>query len=383
MNRNHVYSWAFVAVLGTSVWGCARPGTLFPLPDGVRGSVSGQSRSPGSTLRVLHVLPEERGTFLVNAVSRAKSSVKLQVYMLTHPGLIDALVKTHRRGVSVQVLLEEKPYNPGNPSAPLPTNRAAYKTLSSAGVPVRWSDPSFRFTHAKAVTVDDVTTYVSTANFTKSGLSTEGRGAREYVIEDRVPPDVAEFSAMFAADWERRAYVPESPDLVVSPTNSREKILSLIASARKEVFVQVEVAGDPEVSTLLAQKVRDGVKVRALLADLRRLQSEDDPALPANTDVARLWRDNGIEVLFQKSPHLHAKAIQVDGGRFYVGSVNLTSNSLNNNRELGVLIDTPDLANKMAQVMNSDYSRGQTVSTVLYNGESLPFFAPPGFIFFR
>jgi hypothetical protein len=52
---------------------------------------------------------------------------------------------------------------------------------------------------------------------------------------------------------------------------------------------------------LLAEKVRQGVRVRALLADLRRLQSEEAPTLRANIDVARVWKDSGVDVLFQKN----------------------------------------------------------------------------------
>lgn len=349
----------------------------------LRPSALGKLMGSGATVaRVLHVLPDERDTFFLGAIARATKAVKLQVYMLTHPGVIDGLVKAHRRGVQVQVLLEEKPYNPGNPNKPLPTNRAAFNTLVAAGVPVRWTDPTFRFTHAKVVTLDDTVSYVSTANFTKSGLNASGKGAREYIVEDRVPRDVSEFVAMFAADWDRQPYTPLGDDLVVSPTNSREKIFNLIRSARKEIFVQVEVAGDPDLDALLAEKVRQGVRVRALLADLRRLQAEDDPALRANLDVARTWRESGVEVLFQKVPHLHAKAVQVDGGRFYVGSVNLTTNSLNNNRELGLLLDTPALATRIYRVMQADFARAQPIPSAVYTLEShRGFFRLPAFTF--
>lgn len=375
MNRNPLWKLLSAAVLVSLASACGLQPSFTPAraTDGRLVAAGKKNRAPEATApRFLHVLPDERDTFLLNAVARATRGVKLQVYMLTHPGLIDALVKAHRRGLQVKVLLEEKPYNPGNPNNPLPTNRAAFAALEAAGVAVRWTDPGFRFTHAKAVTLDDAVTYVSTANFTKSGLNADGKGAREYIVEDRVPQDVAEFVAMFEADWERRPYTPVGDALVVSPTNSRQKIFDLIRSARKDVFVQVEVAGDPELDALLAAKVRQGVRVRALLADLRRLQSEEEPGLRANIDVARTWRDSGVEVLFQKTPHLHAKAVQVDGGRFYVGSVNMTTNSMNNNRELGLLIDTPALATRLSRILQADFARALPIPPAVYTLEAQP-----------
>jgi phosphatidylserine/phosphatidylglycerophosphate/cardiolipin synthase-like enzyme len=297
----------------------------------------------------------------LRTLAGAQRSIKLQVYMLTHPGVMDALVAAHARGVAVRVLLEEKPFNPGNPASPLPTNKTAAKRLAAAGLPVRWTDPRFRFTHAKVVTVDDRVSLISTANFTKSGLNAGGGGAREYVVEDRSPSDVAELVRMFAADWERAAFAPTDPDLVISPTTSRRQIFELIRSAREEVTVQVEVAGDRALDELLAQKVREGVRVRAMLADLKALQTAGDPAYRANVEVARGWLAAGVKVVLQDKPHLHAKAVQVDRGPFYVGSVNMTTNSMDNNREVGILVRDPALAARLSQVLDRDHAAGHPV----------------------
>lgn len=315
----------------------------------------------------LHILPEATDAFVLQAIAGAKTSVKLQVYLLTHQGVIDALGAAKRRGVLVQVMLEEKPYNPGNPSNPLPTNKIAAKKLLEVGVASRWTNPTFKYTHAKAITIDDAVTFVSTANFTKSGLGVGGKGAREYVLEDRSPSDVSEFVAMFAADWDRREHQVSDPDLVISPTTSRPKIFELIRSAKKSVTIQVEVAGDPALDELIAAKVREGVKVRALLANLGALKHGKDllEGLDAphrsNQDVAASWIKAGAEVRWQETPHLHAKVISVDGARFYAGSVNLTSNSIDNNREIGLIVETPDLVSRIGFVLEQDWAHGEAI----------------------
>lgn len=333
----------------------AQATTRKPVVRGRQGHLPGELR--------LHVLPEATDAFILSALANAKSSIKLQVYLLTHQGVMDGLIAAKARGVNVHVLLEEKPYNPGNPNSPLPTNRAAAKKLEAGGVAVKWTNPAFKYTHAKAITIDDAVTYVSTANFTKSGLGVGGQGAREYIVEDRSPSDVAEFAAMFSADWAHTAYTVTDPDLVVSPTTSRARIFELIRSAKREVTIQVEVAGDPALDTLIAEKVREGVKVRALLAELKKLQSkEGDAPIRSNEEVAWAWKKAGAEVRWQQQPHLHAKNILVDGERFYAGSVNLTTNSMDNNRELGLIVATPDLVSRVRFVIEQDWAAGTVVA---------------------
>lgn len=46
---------------------------------------------------------------------------------------------------------------------------------------------------------------------------------------------------------------------------------------------------------------------------------------------------------FLKKPYLHGKIILVDGQKVFLGSQNLTKNSLENNREVGIIF-TPSQA---------------------------------------
>ncbi|MNL80459.1 cardiolipin synthetase [compost metagenome] len=52
---------------------------------------------------------------------------------------------------------------------------------------------------------------------------------------------------------------------------------------------------------------------------------------------------------------LHAKLIVVDGAAAYVGSINLTTNSLNNNRELGVIVRERSIVNRLVTFSSADW----------------------------
>ena len=59
---------------------------------------------------------------------------------------------------------------------------------------------------------------------------------------------------------------------------------------------------------------------------------------PSNADDIEELENHGIKIETPKSPYIHAKAIFVDERIAYIGSINFTTNSIENNREVGVII---------------------------------------------
>lgn len=62
---------------------------------------------------------------------------------------------------------------------------------------------------------------------------------------------------------------------------------------------------------------------------------------PANEDDIEELRSHGITIHTPDKPYVHAKAIFVDGEIGYIGSINFTQNSIDNNREVGLLFLEP------------------------------------------
>ena len=62
-----------------------------------------------------------------------------------------------------------------------------------------------------------------------------------------------------------------------------------------------------------------------------------------------------LEWILQKSPYLHAKIIIRDGKNAYLGSHNLSTNSIDNNREVGILIP---LSQEYLDMFLADYEKG-------------------------
>jgi phosphatidylserine/phosphatidylglycerophosphate/cardiolipin synthase-like enzyme len=235
------------------------------------------------------------------------------------------------------VLLEEHPFGGcGNQDE-------LFQRLQAAGVDIRWSDPAFRFSHIKTFVIDGETAIIMNQNLTKTAFTSN----RELNVITLYPPDVAEAAAIFEADWNRTGEPPPGP-LVVSPTNSRRELLDLIAAARAWLDIYAEVMRDQEVVDALIAAVERGVRVRLVMSG----DPDDD-----NAEVRRQLARAGVAVRLAPSRlYIHAKMVLVDGGRVFIGSQNFTATSLDQNRELGIILDDPVIVARAADVFAKDFA---------------------------
>lgn len=320
--------------------------------------LAAKSRESGLSLVVM---PDAGPDFLIKAINGAKKSILLEMYLLTYSGITqqitDALIAKSKAGLDVRIILENQPFimpAPAQPGVilkpPINVNRAAYEALTNAGVRVKRSSPQFVFTHQKSMVIDGQVGYIMTMNLSNAAFQKN----REYVIIDESPSDVAELIRIFEADWSETPIVPKDPDLVVSPNNSKERILTLINSAKKTLALQVEFMDDPDVIAALADRHKAGVDVSIQLS-----YHKPDPktGYDSNGKIKKQLEDVGLsQIKFIKTLGLHAKLIVTDNARAYIGSENFTTNSLTRNREMGIIIKDKIIVNKLAEIAAKDWA---------------------------
>lgn len=335
---------------------------------------------------------------VLGAIDGAKSTIDLAMYDLVDREVADHLVAASKHGVAVRVLYEPDPfYFKRNDHRPVPrvtppvkspsdllemalpnadadvdfdpapapanytSNQAAVQDLltrcSGAMHPIQCvaaNDAKFALTHEKAMVVDGAEALILTCNFTSAGLGAN----REYGVVDRDPGEVQEVASLFQADFTGGTYAPSQARLVVSPDdgsgagNSRARLTALIGGAQHSIDVEDEEFGDPALAHLLDQKAAAGVRVRVLVTSSNRKKA------------ARWFASNGVQLvgwapLDPKTPgkhaEMHAKLAVVDGNAAYLGSVNLSLQSLGFNRELGIILSEPPLVNELDQDFGVDW----------------------------
>jgi cardiolipin synthase len=266
---------------------------------------------------------------LVRLIDRAQSRIFVEDYILTDRGIIRALERAAAQGVQVDVLLEPHPLGMGTQPQRLA------EQLRAAGITVRWSPSRYALTHAKMMVLDDRAAIISTANFSRSGFTSD----RDAAVVDRRGADVRSLSNIFRADWDDIPTRRVAGDLVVSPDTARPMIEGLVRRARRRLDVYAEELVDSRMARLFSAAARRGVRVRIIL-----------PA-PPSVDGLR-----GVAIRRLRSPYAHAKVIVVDSRVAFVGSENLSAQSLDRNREIGVLIRGRRIG-QLSTVFDRDWRR--------------------------
>ena len=290
-----------------------------------------------SSATSLVVLPDDGGQGILTALAGARQRAWIEMYLLTDGEALDALVAAHHAGADVRVLLEPAPYGGGD-------NQTAYLALQQAGVDVRWFGVPGGLVHIKLLLIDDAA-WVLTPNLTSAGLTRN----REYAVVDRVPADVARAAAVFTADAAGRA--PEraaDTRVLVSPLDARPRLAAAIDAARESLLLEIEELSDEDLVARLGAAHGRGVSMSVLVPASER-------SAATNAAIAVL-QSNGVPVRSLASPTLHAKAMVIDDASAYLGSVNFTRASLDDNREMGLVLNDGSVTSRVTSAIAADWS---------------------------
>ena len=327
--------WHWPGLLALGAWaGCGWPVSPVNAP-----AHSSPPLPAGETS--LLVLPDDGGQTIVTALAGARRRAWVEMYLLTDGDALDALVAARRAGADVRVLLEPDPYGSS------PDNQSAYLALQQAGIDVRWFAVPDGLVHIKLLLLDDAA-WVLTPNLTHAGLT----GNREYAVVDRAAADVARAETIFQDDAAGRPLEDDggATRVVVSPLDARPRLTAAIDAARMSLRLEIEELSDPDLVARLSAGQARGVTISVLVPDTDRSASTDA--------AAAALRSAGVPVRALPSPTLHAKAMVVDDRVAYVGSINFTSASLDDNRELGLLLTDAPLVSRVGATLDSDWAHG-------------------------
>jgi phosphatidylserine/phosphatidylglycerophosphate/cardiolipin synthase-like enzyme len=306
---------------------------------------------PGAQGLQVYVEPDAGDGFLLEGINNAQKSVYLEMYLLTNRKIISALEDAAHRQLDIRVMLETHPYGSSSVSP-----RTTLEKLQATGAKVQATNPSFALTHEKCMVIDGDTAYIMTSNFTLSALGgSSSTKNREYDIVDKNPQDVQGIIELFNADWNRTSAQYDAPNLVVSPDNSRMDFKSLINSAQKMLAVEAEEMQDAEIEQALIDAAKRGVQVQVILP------SPSSSSSDSNDQGINTIKQGGVQVKEDSQLYMHAKLIVVDGQKAFVGSENISTASLDRNRELGVLVADANVINTLQKTFQQDWEISQDV----------------------
>ena len=297
----------------------------------------------------LIVLPDDTATPILDALTGAKRSLDIRMFLFTDPALLNAVVSAKRRGVHVRVML-----NPARRSGKS-ENEESRKTLVAAGIEVRDSSPAFALTHQKSMVIDETTGFVESLNWDTRDLTE----TRDYAVVTTHKIEVQEMLKCFHADWAHKKFEPDAQSrLIWCPNNGRERIAEFIDSAKDTLWLQNERYQDSVIVERLVRAVKRGVHVHIMARPPHTLKKEK---LVEGVGGLRIMRDVGAKVHRLKGLKLHGKMLLADEQRAVVGSINLSPGSFDARRELAIDTDAHHVVHRLRHMCHHDWEHSREI----------------------
>lgn len=261
----------------------------------------------------------------------------VQTYDFTHKKVRELLKKLALWWTDVRIMQEDKKYQ---------QYADTYKQVVDffawiANVQVK-SDADLwtNFLHTK-LKLTDTHYSIQTANLTQSAFKN-----REYFLVGNDPIIWENLHTLFLKDWEWEKIYPEDihPNILVCPINCREVLELMIAQAQESIVIQTQYIVDERILELL--KKQSSLDIQIVVADL-----------DSNRDMLYYFWPKIARAL--SKPYVHAKTMLIDDKYLYVGSVNFSANSMDENRELGIIVTNREVID----VFKNQFDNDRNVST--------------------
>jgi cardiolipin synthase A/B len=302
--------------------------------------------TPASAATATYTLftePKQGFSPVYDLINGAKTSIDMTMYELEDTTSEKDLAAAEKRGVDVRVILDQREKS---------DNSAAYNYLKNNGVHVVYSWSKYYYTHEKSLVIDGSKAVIMTANLTSQYYST----SRDFGVIDTNATDIAAIVKVFNADYAHESVTPgDGADLVWSPTNSQTKLLALINGATSSLRIYSEEMDDTAIENALVSAAKRGVDVQLCG------ENEDGEYDSAYATLA----DAGVHISYYSNPdgfYIHGKVIEADYGKsdakVFIGSENFSNTSLNENRELGLIISNQTIMSSIASTFATDFKNG-------------------------
>ncbi|MHA1284769.1 MAG: lamin tail domain-containing protein [Promethearchaeota archaeon] len=336
-------------------------------------------------------------------IGSAKKSIDICVYQFTSTYILEELINAMNRGVKVRLILED-----GYPGASVYTggtsvaNEVVYvarEINNHENGSVRWeSKKFFSYTHAKYMIIDNETVVISTENFKPTGIPKEtSAGNRGWGIAVNNSKLAGKYLAVFNFDWSlginfniddikiapqanyeilQGDYKPISDykiynivgrfQTVIGPDETIDVIVNLINRANSSIYAELFYLyptwtgffggenNNPFLKALINASSR-GVVIKVILdSTFYNIEGDNN-----NDEAASILRAHGIEVKYSKNENgiekFHVKALVVDEKVVMISSLNWAENSATNNREIGIIVSSMDVASYYVNLFNYDW----------------------------
>jgi phosphatidylserine/phosphatidylglycerophosphate/cardiolipin synthase-like enzyme len=285
---------------------------------------------------------------LVESIDAARASVDVAAYSLTLNSVRDALIRAHKRGVTVRMVMESD--NMDNLDV---------QKLVAAGIPVL-GDRREGLMHDKFMVIDRSQVWTGSMNFTNSGTYQDNNDMIHIQSADLAENFATEFEEMFVDDLfgdQVRAATP-NPDITIDGTRVETffspddhpagRITELLNGAKQSIYFLAYSFTTDDFGKALVDRSRNGVKVAGVM-EAEQVRTNQ------GTEYDRL-RQAGLDMRLDGNPeYMHHKVFIIDEETVIFGSYNFSNSAETRNDENVLIIHSPELAKQFMQEFQRVY----------------------------
>ena len=265
----------------------------------------------------LIVEPEGGIMPILDAIDNAKDTIEILIFRLDCKSVTKGLKAAVRRGVAVRAMIAKK-----HRGDTRDLRRLERRLLKGGVVLARTGGDLVRY-HGKMMIVDRRVLHVYGFNYTRADYA-----SRSFGIVTTNRRLVREALKLFESDASRRPYRSGTPNFVVSPDNSRERLATFIRGARRQLLIY-----DPRLSDEADAPVAAEARGRR-----RRRAGHRRGAQPALATPGR-----AVSRLAAPCAGHHPGRQQA-----FVGSQSLQTLALEGRREIGVIVSDTAIVTEVA-----------------------------------
>ena len=278
----------------------------------------------------LLIQPENGIKPLIEALRKAKKSIRILIFRFDRVEIEKALVEAVGRGVAVQALIAHT-----NQGEEKNLRRLEMRLLAQGITVTRTADDLVRY-HGKMFIIDDSVLYILGYNFTHMDIDL----SRSFGVAITKTSLVKEAVRLFECDSKRRPYTKPKGDLIVSPVNARKRLTEFIAGTKKKLLIYEMKISDRDFIKLLNKKISNGAEIRVL---------------------SRASAKSGTIPVRRLPSRLHLRAMLRDGNTAFVGSQSLRKLELEARREIGVIFRDKKIVRRMEDVFEKDWKSSEPI----------------------
>jgi len=122
----------------------------------------------------------------------------------------------------------------------------------------------------------------------------------------------------------------------------------MLASAQTSIDFYFPYIADSEMQEIFINRAQDGIVIQWVI---------DENFLEDGQEIISSFQKSWIDITFPENQKIHAKAILIDTSILYIWSINFSTYSFDENREIGLITTDENIISNFLRVFEEDFRK--------------------------